>query len=62
MNLDLGEEALAADLLVEHLRRTDAPQELVEQARRQAAELRSREERPSGQQPPGAAQTRVATH
>jgi hypothetical protein len=40
--LDLEAEARAADALAETLTKVDAPQELIDQARRQAAELRSK--------------------
>ena len=44
VTLDLEEEARAADALAETLTKVDAPQELVEQAREQARELRSKAE------------------
>ena len=42
--LDFEEEAKAADLLAVHLEKVEAPQVLIEQAKKQAAELRERAE------------------
>jgi len=44
VTLDLEEEARAADALAETLTKVDAPQVLVDQAREQARELRSKAE------------------